>query len=382
MISIIKNKMTPNQKEIIDAYLKTGNYTAAAKLLGKDRANVRKSILMLEAQGRVPWRSAAPTPGHLTVGKSTVQFDKNGDVVQEWRRQYPDAQLMQDVIDGLCKQVKGAGKAPIRKAKKTDVKDVLFELDIFDAHVGMYADEKETKDSDYNCDIAAARMVEAAEALASRSSRPQKCVLVFGGDMMHSDNRRNQTEASGHVLDVDTRYHRVVEYLITACRDVVQIAASIAAEVEVVVLEGNHSWHSEVWLAKVLDAYYSNCKNVKVKSEPSPRKHLIWGENLLVWAHGDRIAAPKWPMIIAAEFAAEWGKTKYRHLKCGHVHHKKTIAPVTIDEQSGLVVEYLEALCPADAWHSGAGFIGSQKGASAFEYSKTKGLKTRFYHTI
>ena len=88
----------------------------------------------------------------------------------------------------------------------------------------------------------------------------------------------------------------------------------------------------------------------------------------------------KWPMIIAAEFAKEWGQTKFRHLKCGHVHPKKVIAPVTIDEQSGLVVEYLEALCPTDAWHAGAGFIGSQKGASAFEYDFNKGLKTRHYH--
>ena len=64
-------------------------------------------------------------------------------------------------------------------------------------------------------------------------------------------------------------------------------------------------------------------------------------------------------MIIAAEFAKEWGATKYRHLKCGHVHHKKTIAPVVIDEQSGLVVEYLEALCATDAWHAGAGYGAS-----------------------
>ena len=92
------------------------------------------------------------------------------------------------------------------------------------------------------------------------------------------------------------------------------------------------------------------------------------------------MAAQKWPLIIAAEFAQDWGKTKYRHLKMGHVHHKKVIAPVTVDEQSGLVVEYLEALCPTDAWHAGAGFIGSQKGASAFEYHKRHGLRTRHYH--
>ena len=204
--------------------------------------------------------------------------------------------------------------------------------------------------------------------------------MVFGGDMMHSDNRSNKTEASGHVLDVDTRYHRVVDYLVCACVEAVQIASKIAEEVEIVVLEGNHSWHSEVWLSRVLEAYYINVPHVHVMRSPSPRKAMVWGNNFLSWAHGDRIAAQKWPMIIAAEFAKEWGATKYRHHKCGHIHHKKVIAPVTVDEQSGLVVEYLEALCPSDAWHSGAGFIGSQKGASAFEYDKEKGLLTRHFH--
>ncbi len=373
---------TKKQQDILHDYLETQSYRKTARNLGVDKRYIGRTIKLLEARGEVPWQSEAPSPAHLEVGKRTVQYNADGEVIQEWRRLYPHVQAMQDFVDGLCDQVKGQGKASARKPLKSDSDDILFELDIFDAHVGMYADEKETKDSDYNCDIAAKRMVDAAQGLANRASRPSKCVLVFGGDMMHSDNRRNQTEASGHVLDVDTRYHRVVEYLIKACRDVVEIASSVAAEVEIVVLEGNHSWHSEVWLAKVLDAYYSNCPNISVKAEPSPRKHLVWGENLLVWAHGDRIAAQKWPMIIAAEFAQQWGQTKWRHLKCGHIHHKKTIAPVTIDEQSGLVVEFLEALCPTDAWHTGAGFVGSQKGASAFEYHKTRGLITRYYQPI
>jgi len=374
--------MTPSQQLAVDVYLEAGSYRKAAKILGQNESTVRNKIKRLEKLGKVPWKSAAPTPSHLNVGKTTVQYDGAGNVIQEWRRLFPEAQGMQDFVDGLCDQVKEKGKAPVRKSRKTDTDDFLFEMDIFDAHVGMYADERETKDADYDCNIAAARMVEAAEGLATRARRPAKCVLVFGGDMMHSDNRSNKTEASGHVLDVDTRYHRVVEYLIKACTNVVDIAATVAAEVEIVVLEGNHSWHSEVWLARVLDAYYSQCPNIKVKSDPSPRKHMVFGDNLLLWTHGDRIAAQKWPMIIAAEFAKEWGATKYRHLKMGHIHHKKTIAPVVIDEQSGLVVEYLEALCATDAWHSGAGFVGSQKGASAFEYHKTEGLITRFYKSV
>lgn len=271
-------------------------------------------------------------------------------------------------------------KAKCQRSKNERTKTTYYSRSIsLTPHVGMYADERETLDSDYNCDIAAQRMVEATTALAARATNPDKCVVVFGGDMLHADNRSNQTPASKHPLDVDTRYHRVVKYVIEACTSCVDIAATIAPEVEIVVLEGNHSAHSELWLAQVLSAYYSRCSNVSVMLSASSRKHIIWGDNLLVWAHGDRIAAQKWAMIVAAEFAKEWGATKYRHLKCGHVHHKKAFAPIVIDEQSGLVVEYLEALCATDAWHAGAGFVGSQKGASAFEYHKSEGLMTRHF---
>ena len=374
--------LTDRQAIVKEIYMQTLNKSETARQLGVSRRAVRGSIEAIERKGEAPWMSPAPLPDTLFLSKTTVQYDKDGQVVQEWRRLHPTAQMMSDVVDGLCEDVKGVGKVEKRTERKTDSSDILFELDIFDAHVGMYAEEKETLDEDYNCDIASKRMVQAAEGLALRASRPHKCVLVFGGDMMHSDTRNNKTEHSGNILDVDSRYNRVVKYLIAASRDVVQIAASIAQEVEIIVLQGNHSWHSEAWLAQVLNAYYSECPNVSVRLSASPRKSLVFGNNLLTWAHGDNIAANKWAMIIAAEFAKEWGVTKFRHHKCGHIHHKKTIGPVIVDEQSGLLVEYLEALCATDAWHANAGFIGSQKGASAFEYHREHGLLTRFFQPV
>lgn len=343
---------------------------------------MRGTIRIIEAKGCAPWLSGAMVPDHLHQLKTTVQYGPNGEVEREWKRLIPGAEEMREFVAALCEDAKGKGSVPKRKERKTDTDQILFELDLYDAHLGMYASEKETLDKDYDCDIAARRMVEAAEGLASRSSRPKKCMLVFGGDMMHSDTRNNRTEQSGNALDVDTRFQRVVSYLVAASKDVVKIASSVAQEVEIVIIEGNHSWHSEVWLAQVLDAYYSDCPNVTVNVQCSPRKHTVFGTNLLVWAHGDKINAQKWSQVVAAEFPKQWGETTFRHVKLGHIHHKKSIAPVIVDEQPGVLVEYLEALCATDAWHAGSGFVGSQKGASAFEYHRNKGLLSRFYHVF
>lgn len=370
--------LTKRQQEVLDVFLATGSKQATARQLKINKATVSDALRAIENKGCAPWLESVPKPPTMDLTNTTVHY-KDGQVVQEWRRLSPTVQQMHDVVSGLCERLQGKGRAAKRTPRKTDTDELLFELCIYDAHVGMFADEKETLDKNYDCDIATKAMLQVAEDLASRARRPKKAVVTFGGDMLHSDSRNNRTELSGHVLDVDTRYQRVVEYIIAACRDVVQIMAKVADEVEIVILEGNHSWHSEVWLARVLEAYYHACPNINVLIARSPRKSMVFGDNLLIWSHGDRIAPDKWAKIIPAEFAKEWGATKHRHLKMGHIHHKKTIAPIMIEEQAGLLVEYVEALCPSDAWHSGAGFIGSQKGASAFEYHRKHGLITRHF---
>jgi hypothetical protein len=382
--------LTPHQEKVLSTYLQTMDKSATARALGMSRSAVRFAINAIEKKGKAPWLTPAVTPEHLGLLKTTVQYDRHGVAIQEWKRLVPELANMQEFVDGLCERVAGKARVKTRAARKTDRADVLGEMDVYDSHIGMYAHGAETNDQDYDSDIAVKRMVDTAEALASRYDRPHRMIVTFGGDILHSDTRNNMTEKSRNVLDVDSRYHRGVDHAIQACYDVVQIAAAISPQVDVVVLEGNHDWHSCVWLAQVLRAFYAKCPNINVVNQSSDRKHLVYGNNLLVWSHGDGVAMNQWPQIIAAEFAAQWGLTKFRHLKMGHVHHKKKNQPARVivenkngwEEHRGLLVEYLPALCASDAWHANAGYIGSMKGASGYEYHKTDGLMTRFYQHV
>lgn len=380
--------MTPTQQEALDAYLTHGSFRAAARALGLDESSVRRTISRIEANGEAPWMSDAVVPNHLAMAKTTVQYGADGEVQREWKRLLPNAEAMTAFVDSLCDRVKGSITLPKRPIVKRNNRDVLSEICCFDAHIGMYADAGETNSQNYNSDIAVKRIQNTTDALLCRMDNPSHIVVTFGGDMLHSDTRRNKTEMSGNVLDVDSRYHVVVEKAVTACYDAVYMAAEVAREVTVVVLEGNHSWHSEVWLAQVLKAAYSKCERVNVVMQRSARKHMVWGKNLLVWTHGDSVAMNKWQGIISTEFAELWGATKWRHLKMGHVHHKKgntAKSLVTSDqnggwvENHGLLVEYLPALTATDAWHSSKGFIGSQQAMSAFQYHKEHGLISRLY---
>jgi hypothetical protein len=359
--------------------METGSNTQVAKTLNISRSTVRSHLHRIEAKGHAPWLEKMPMPDHMKMHRTCIHV-KKGEVVEEWRHMIPGQQEILELIEELAQPVRGKGKAPKRRERKSDTDNQLFEIDIYDPHVGMYASARETGDEDYDTDRAVTRMLAAVEDLASRADRPHTVVLVFGGDIMHADNRSNMTEKSHNILDTDTRYFRTIDYVSKVCIDCVQIAASLAQELKVVVVPGNHDFHSCLWLHRLLTLYYENCPNIEILQQDTFRKHMVWGNNLLAWAHGDSIATAKWPMVVAAEWPEAWGQTVHRHLKLGHVHHKKAMSPVTVHEQPGLLVEYLEALCPSDAWHSGAGFVGSARGASAFTYDRKHGLYTRHYH--
>jgi len=380
--------LTNKEQQALDAFLEYRNKTEVARSLGVAESTIRATLKRVERKGFAPWLSGAITPDHLSVAKTTVQYGPDGEVQREWKRLLPNAEAMTDFVDALCERAEGTLKiAPAPKVTRQR-KDVLAEICCFDAHIGMYAEAGETNSQNYDSDIAVKRIHNTTDALLCRMNNPEQIVVTFGGDMLHADTRSNKTEMSGNVLDVDSRYHMVVEKAVTACYDVVAMASEVAEKVTVVILEGNHSWHSEVWLAQVLRAAYSQCDRVEVVMQRSARKHMVWGDNLLVWTHGDSVAMTKWQGIISTEFAQLWGKTKWRHLKMGHVHHKNARngkSLVTSDqnggwvENHGLLVEYLPALSATDAWHASKGFIGSQQAMTGFEYHKKQGLITRLY---
>lgn len=374
-------------EEVIAAYAQIRNKSEVARALGVDARTVYNHVKRAESEGNAPWLTPAAISPTMNLHKTTVQYNADGDPIQEWRRLIPQASDMEAFVDSLCERVQGKARVPKKKATKTDNELLLGEISIYDAHVGMYATKEETNVADSNTKIITERMVATAERLADRFRKPGRMVVTFGGDILHSDNRSNQTEKSGNVLDVDSRYSRVIDSAVAACTEVVQVACTVAKQVDIVIVEGNHDWHSCVWLARVLKAFYFNCPNVNVVMQASDRKHIVHGDNLLVWSHGDGVAANQWQSVIAAEFAPQWGVTKHRHLKMGHVHHKKKNTPTRVitqtangwEEQRGLLVEYLPALCSTDAWHAEKGYLGSIRAATGYEYHSTKGLVSRFY---
>lgn len=371
-------RFTERENRVAEALREHRTVSGAARAAGMERCDIRRVCQQIEKKtgwNPLTYQSEAIIPEGQRQTKTTVQYDAAGNVIQEWRRLRPEQAFAEDFVEALQQAARGRGKVPKRRARKTDTEDLCFELAVYDLHAGMYADKRETGDAHYDTDIALRRFHAATDDLLAQAQRPDTARLILGGDQIHADNFAAVTPASGHALDVDGRYSRTIRKLRAATTDVVAQLAEIARQVEIYVVWGNHDPVGSLWLAQVLDAYYEQAENITVSTQDTPRKVAEWGQCMSLYAHGDRIAASKWAQIAAAEYPALWGRTRYRYALLGHIHHNKTIAPVTVQDQAGIKITYLLSLAATDSYHAESGYVGADKGMQAFTLHRHHGRK-------
>lgn len=320
---------------------------------------------------------AATVPSGLALTKTTVQYDAQGNVIQEWRRLAPEAEGLEAVATRLCEQVSGkAPKLPAAPARAKD--DLLLEVPIFDPHFGKYCWGQEVG-ADYNLDIARDGLVRCVRQLAARSGPCGRGLLVMGGDWFHSDTRHNQTERGGHALDVDTRQWKVWEAAADAIHASVATLAQACAEVHLVVIPGNHDWESSFHLSRLLAAFYRADPRVSVLASPKSRQYVRWGTVLLGFAHGHLVPMGDLASLMALEAKEDWAQTTERAWHQGHIHKGKALRTTSLDGQHSVTVEHIESLSGTDAWHHENGFVGMPRRQTAFVWHKRHGLLQRLY---
>ena len=344
----------------------------AAEAMGLSVHAFGRRLRKAKDMGLDPALAPAPITHGMEFKSTTVQYDSEGNVIQEWRRLLPEAQGLQDFVAGLVESVQGKGKTSKYKQRKDNQEDVMKEICINDAHIGRLCWGAESG-RDYDLEIAKKAVLNAVD-IALGSASYGKVTLVFGGDTMHADNRSARTEKSGHALDMDGRYSKIVGVTRTVMQEAILRCTKSAPEVEVVVISGNHDWHASVCLRHIVDAFFSDCENVSVDMSPAPRVCRTWGNVMMVWAHGDCVRANKWPEVVAAEFPQQWAETKYRFVHLGHIHHRKTFATQPIQAMPGVTVEFLDALCTPDSWHCEHGYVGITPATQAFTHHKEWGM--------
>ncbi len=283
-----------------DAVLMHGSRRAAAKALGVADTTFRdqlKKELSLET----------PINPMVITGVSTLR-NRDGEVVAEWIKQNLDKDLERDAreaaIYAMCAQIVPAEIIPGPLA----VKDNLLTLyNFFDYHVGMLAWHKEGG-ADWDLQIAEQVGINAMTMLVDGAPGSSEAVINIGGDFLHFDGLLPVTPTSGHVLDADSRFGKVVDIAIKMIRQLVNLALTKHAHVRLLVMEGNHDLSSSLWLRKLFAALYENEDRVTVHESELPYYAIEWGINMLGFHHGHLKKNEQLPALFAAMFRSMWGR--------------------------------------------------------------------------
>ena len=252
--------------------------------------------------------------------------------------------------------------------------DLIPWLQIGDAHIGMLASEEETG-ANFDISIAENEICAAATALLDQVQPCDRIVVNDLGDGTHYETFKSMTEASGHSVDFDTRYWKMIRSYIRLTRFIIEKALSKCAKVDYIVNQGNHSRSNDVWMAETVRALYDHTDRVTVLNNQTPFIAYRMGKTLVMIHHGDKCRPEKLRDVMSSDFESDWGESTFRYIDGGHVHHSQR------KELAGCVFESWNNLAPRDKYAHDAGYRSKQC-MSLVVRSRTYGEVSRFVMPI
>ncbi|MEG0209096.1 MULTISPECIES: hypothetical protein [Gammaproteobacteria] len=315
-------------------------------------------------------------PDGFAVKGTSTMHRSNGDVIVSWTKTDQDreklAAMMDAAIDAFCDELPRAKPVPVADDLACS-DDQLALYPIFDLHIGAMAHKHECGEN-YSTDIAEKVMGEFFDYAVGVAPKAKKAVLLIGGDYLHSDGLDAVTPASGHVLDQDSRYAKLVHVAIRSIRRAVKSMLEKHGNIEIQIIEGNHDQAGMIWLRAAMAAFYEDEPRVYVDVSPMILHRTKWGKTLLGYTHGHTMKkADVRLQAMATDFREEFGTSKYIYTHSGHWHHQTiTEGALGIDEVHG-------QLGAKDAYAARGGWR-SYRQAAVIVYSKEFGEIGRFVY--
>ena len=345
---------TETQKRQVDLVQRLG-VNAAAKELQITRRSLQLTLARLVGMAARRGLSAehgmthSVPDGYEVRGVSTL-YGPDGKVSQQWvksrLRDDDAAKAMREAIEEMAAEYRGTAK-PVRAPAKNTA-SLLSVYPLGDPHVGSYAWAEEAGE-DFDVNIARQDLLAAAGRLVDVAPASERALICNLGDFFHADSLSQLTK-SGHKLDVDTRWPRVLRLGCQLMVDLITLALQKHQKVEVVNAIGNHDDHSSIMLSAFLEAWFHAEPRVVIHPTTSRFRYLDFGKCLIGVTHGDTVKHLALGELMASDKPEAWGRTVYRYWYTGHIHHTSKT------ELRGAVVESFRTLAARDAWHTGQGY--------------------------
>lgn len=382
---LLRYAATDQQREKIQARIDHPSNYAAARALGCSEVIVRRAIKAAERR-----RSISPLgrEGWSPV-EFTEHFDGDGNLTGSSLREQPadvhehggiDAGPERDgggayVVKGVSTYFNAAGEqrgqwvktrldderrdAAMRAAAEAmaetlpriepvagptqSLADLCTVYTLTDAHIGMLAWHREGGE-DWDLGIAERVITGCFEQAVASSPNAATAVLNQLGDLLHYDSLSAVTPTSGHILDADGRFTKMVEVAVRVLRRIITMMLEKHDRVHLVLAEGNHDIAGSVWLRTMFKALYENEPRITVDDSALPFYLFEFGEVMLTFHHSHLKKFEQVGAKIPAMFPAAWGRTTKRYCHTGNLHHGRE------QESDGITVVQHPTLAARDAY--------------------------------
>ncbi len=371
-MSLLEFCQTDRQREVVTAYESRGP-ELAAKELGVHARSIYKVIRRVKAlaakRGHSPEHEMNKTvPEGFAIRGTSTLYDAYGKAKLQWVKTKVDheAQLamMREVVEAMAEEIEPVS---ISEPCKLETNPRLVNQYTFtDHHFGMLAWKGENLKADYDLKESERLLVEWFRSAIEQSPNASKAILAQIGDLLHSDGLTPETPSSGHTLDADSRFSKVVRVVIRVIRQVIAMLLQKHDHVHVVMAEGNHDLSASVWLREMLNALYENEPRITVDTSASPYYMHKHGRTVLFYHHGHLSRFDKVDSVMASMYRKEFGDSDFAYCHMGHLHHNKLV------ESNLMTVEQHQTLAARDAYAARGGWL-SGRSAKVITYHDTFG---------
>lgn len=361
---------TDTERERLQLVIDCGSVNAAIRQSGVARATFQGTVYRIESRAALHGNAPAAdmmanlAQGEVLKGRSFLTTSPSGNPVWYKTRMTDEARIL------AWKEMLQAFKDDLPKANAVTkqpvcINDLLNLFIITDLHLGMKAWHEETG-SDWDLNIAEDLLIAWFDEAIASAPKAEVAVLAQLGDFVHFDGLDSVTPTSGHLLDADTRFQKIVRVAIRVIRHIIRALLNKFPRVHVLMAEGNHDMASSVWLREWVHAFYDDEPRVTVELSPDPYYCFEWGDTALFFHHGHKQKMERVDTVFTRKFRDVFGRTKHCYGHMGHYHSDKKL------ETNLMTIEQHRTMASPDAYASRGGYL-SGRSASVITYDKRHG---------
>ena len=354
----IEGLLDDRQREIVEAVIRHGGVRSAAKALGLHHSSISKSLNRTRARAARLYGYAPEAQmnnpiaeGFALHGYSHYTKTINGEPI--WLKTKAVEQDYWVGVEAAISNAKFIDAETIAPLSRQPESDIIPFLQIGDAHIGMLASEEETG-ANFDISIGEREICAAAAALIDDSPYCERMVINDLGDGTHYETFKAMTERSGHAVDYDTRYWKMIDAYMRINEFIVERALTRAQNVDLIYNQGNHSESNDVWMAAHMRSLHRNNPRVNVLRNNGPFIAYRMGNTLVMIHHGHQTKPEGCAKVMATDYAIDWGETTFRYIDGGHVHHSQR------KELPGVLFESWNNLAPRDKFANDGGWRSKQ----------------------